>query len=230
MMTSTRTYGQFCGLARALEIVGERWSMLVVRDLVLGPKGFTALQQGLPGIPQSILSARLNDLEEAGVVRRRVLPQLDAGLVYELTEYGSELDHILLDLGFWGARSLEQPKAGDVFTTDAAILALYTMFRPEAADGAHVTFELHHGESVVVHAMVDNGTLKVGNGPHPAADLVFEPLGSAFLDLVNGKVTAAEALGSGRVRIEGESAHLELFTRLFHVTPKPENPGGIALR
>lgn len=228
-MTTTRTYGQFCGLARALEIIGERWSLLVIRDLVLGPKRFTDLQRGLPRIPASILSSRLNELEEAGVIRRRVLPQLDAGLVYELTEYGSELDHILLDLGLWGARSLGYPQADEAFTADIAILSLYTTFQEEAAAGVHITFELRHHDDLIIHAMVENGTLKVGNGPHPAADLVIEPQGPELIDLVNGQLTAAEAMASGKVRIDGEFAHLELFTKLFRIPPKPDLPDGLAM-
>src|SRR3954453_3622910 len=106
MPTSARTYGKFCGLARALEIVGERGWLPVVRDLMLGAKRFNDLQRTLPRIPVSILTSRLNELEEFGVIRRRVLSQLDAGVVYELTEYGSELDQIVLNLGLWGARSL----------------------------------------------------------------------------------------------------------------------------
>ncbi|MCR6483551.1 winged helix-turn-helix transcriptional regulator [Amycolatopsis sp. OK19-0408] len=228
-MTTTRTYGQFCGLARALEIVGERWSMLVLRDLMLGPKRYTDLRLGLPRIPAGILSSRLNELEQAGVIRRRVLPQLDAGLVYELTEYGSELDHILLDLGLWGARSLGYPKEGDVFTDDAAILALYATFQEEAARGVHVTYVLRHSESLIIHAMVDDGALKVSGGDHPAADLVIEPQGPELIDLVNGTLTAAEAMATGRLRIEGEFAHLELFTKLFHIPPKPAEQDGLAL-
>jgi DNA-binding HxlR family transcriptional regulator len=227
-MTTTRTYGQFCGLARALEIVGERWSLLVIRDLVLGPKGYRDLLRGLPRIPASILSSRLNELEQAGVVRRRVLPQLDAGLVYELTEYGSELDHILLDLALWGARSLGYPAEGAVFTTDAAILAMYTTFQEEAAQGVSLTYVLRHSDSLVIHAMVDDGALKVGAGDHPAADLVIQPQGPELIDLINGKLTAAEAMASGRLRIEGEFEHLELFTKLFRIPPKPEPAEGIS--
>ncbi|GHG02028.1 MULTISPECIES: winged helix-turn-helix transcriptional regulator [Amycolatopsis] len=228
-MTTTRTYGQFCGLARALEIIGERWSMLVIRDLILGPKRFTDLQRGLPRIPASILSSRLNELEQGGVVRRRVLPQLDAGLVYELTEYGSELDHILLDLGLWGARSLGYPKGDDVFTTDAAILSLYTTFQEEAARGVHVAYVLRHSDSLIIHAMIDDGTLKVSSGDHPSADIVIEPQGPVLIDLVNGNLTAAEAMASGRVKIEGAFAHLELFTKLFRIPPKPELSDGLTL-
>ncbi|MBE8522968.1 helix-turn-helix transcriptional regulator [Amycolatopsis sp. H6(2020)] len=230
MPTSARTYGQFCGLARALEIVGERWSLLVVRDLMLGPKRFTDLQQTLPRIPVSILTSRLNELEESGVVRRRVLSQLDAGVVYELTEYGCELDHIVLDLALWGARSLTYPRPDEVFTLDTAIISLYTVFQEEAAAGVHVNYELHHlGGEMIVHAMVDDGSLKASSGALPAADLVIEPQGPALIDLLNGNLSAREALDSGKVRITGDPAHLELFTRLFHIPPAPERATGLAL-
>jgi len=227
----TRAYGQFCGLARALEIVGERWSLLVVRDLVLGPKRYDELQAGLPKIPPSILSARLNELESAGVVRRRVRGELDAGVVYELTQYGSELDHVLLDLGLWGARSLQQPAPGDVVTLDSAILSLYTTFRSEQAQGVQVTYEVHYGDRMIVHAMVEDGAVKVGEGRLPGADLVVRTThGSALIDLMSGTHTAAEAVRSGRLLIEGDQADLELFARLFHVPAAPEPPSGIVVR
>ncbi|MBE1502072.1 DNA-binding HxlR family transcriptional regulator [Amycolatopsis lexingtonensis] len=227
MPTSARTYGQFCGLARALEIVGERWSLLVVRDLMLGPKRFTDLQRTLPRIPVSILTSRLNELEESGVVRRRVLSQLDGGIVYELTEYGTELDHIVLDLGLWGSRSLTYPKPDEVFTLDTAIISLYTTFQEEAATGVHVNYELHHPGDMVVHAMVDDGALKASAGALPAADLVIEPQGPALLDLLNGSLSAPDAIASGKVRVEGDPAHLDLFTRLFRVPPAPDRPTGL---
>lgn len=167
---TARTYGQFCGLARALEIIGERWSLLVIRDLVLGPKRFDELQQGLPKIPMSILSTRLNELERHGVVQRRVLSQLDAGVVYELTEYGNDLDQIVLQLGLWGARSLGDPTADDLFTLDSAVLSLYTTFQPDAARGVHCAFEMHYGGEMVVHAVVEDGALtaaRAAPGPGP---------------------------------------------------------------
>ncbi|SEF33382.1 DNA-binding transcriptional regulator, HxlR family [Amycolatopsis pretoriensis] len=229
MPTSARTYGQFCGLARALEIVGERWSLLVIRDLVLGPKRFGDLQRTLPRIPVSILTSRLNELEETGVIRRRVLSQLDAGVVYELTEYGCELDHILLDLGLWGARSLTHPKPDEVFTLDIAIISLYTTFQEEAARGVHVNYELRYPGDMVVHAMIDDGALKVAAGALPAADLVIEPQGPAILDVLNGNLSAQDAISSGKVRVEGDPAHLELFGRLFHIPPAPARPTGLSV-
>ncbi|WP_020670834.1 winged helix-turn-helix transcriptional regulator [Amycolatopsis nigrescens] len=225
---TARTYGQFCGLARALELVGERWSLLVVRDLVLGAKRFTDLQRGLPKIPASILSARLNEMEQAGVIRRRVLPQLDAAVVYELTEYGAELDQIVLQLGLWGARSLGDPGPEDVFTLDSAILSLYTTFRPEAALGVHVNYELHYGD-MIVHALVDDGALKAAEGSYPDADIRIEPKGPVIKKLMTGEISATEAIAGEQVRIEGPAEYLHLFPRLFHVGAAPEASEGLVV-
>jgi DNA-binding HxlR family transcriptional regulator len=227
---STRTYGQFCGIARALEIVGERWSLLIVRDLVLGPKRFTELQTGLPRIPASTLSARLNELEQAGVLRRRLLPQLDAAVVYELTEYGSELDQIVLDLGLWGARSLGRPAQDDVLPLDAAILSLYTTFQSEKAKGIHATYELHYPGGIILHAIVEDGALKVAGGAHSGADAVIEPLAPFIKDLMTGELSAAEATRTGKVRVEGSAEYLELFTELFHIPAAPPVSTGIVVR
>lgn len=224
-----RTYGQICGLARALEIVGERWSMLVVRDLLLGPKRFTDLMRGLPKMPASILSSRLNEMEAAGVVRRRVLPQLDAAVVYELTEYGAELDQVVLQLGLWGARSLK-PGPQDLFTIDSAVLSMYSTFRAEFAVGVHVNFELHYSDEMVVHALVDDGALKAAEGSHTDADIVIRPQEpSAMYGLLTGELSAAEALRAGSVLIEGSPEHLALFTRLFHIGPAPVPAEGLAV-
>ncbi len=224
---TARTYGQFCGLARALEIIGERWSLLVIRDLVLGPKRFTDLQQGLPKMPTSILSSRLNELERHGVIQRRVLPQLDAGVVYELTEYGSDLDQILLQLGLWGARSLNDPAADDIFTLDTAILGMYTTFQPTEAFGIHVAFELRFTDTLTIHAIVEDGSLNVAEGPYPNADIVIEPRGPVLLKLLNGELDPTGAVASGAVAIKGDPAHLELFTRLFHVPSAPVPAEGL---
>ncbi len=152
----SRTYGQFCGLAHALELVGERWALLIVRDLVLGPKRFTDLHRGLRRIPTNILSARLKELEAAGVIRRRLLPRPAAGVAYELTEYGQELEDVVLRLGLWGAKSLRDPLPVDIVTTDSLILALRATFQPEAARELRAGFELRVGE-IVVHARVEHG-------------------------------------------------------------------------
>src|SRR5919109_1991357 len=170
---SSRTYGQYCGLAHALELVGERWAFLVVRDLLLGPKRFTDLRRTLPRIPTNILSARLKELEEMGVVRRRILPRPATGVAYELTEYGRELEDVVLRLGLWGAKSLGEPRPDDVLNVDSLLLALRATFQPEAARGLRASYELRVGD-VVVHARVERGELEVGAGPLPDADLALE--------------------------------------------------------
>src|SRR3954465_4548272 len=130
-----RNYGQFCGVARALDMVGERWALLIVRDLLMGPKRFTDLRRGLPRIPTNVLTARLQELEEAGVVRRRILPRPASSVVYELTEYGGEWGESVLLLGRWGAQSLGERRSDEIVTADSMIMALRTTFHPEAAHG-----------------------------------------------------------------------------------------------
>src|SRR5687767_3855998 len=105
----SKRYDQYCPMAHALSLVGERWSLLIVRELLRGPKRYTDLAAGLPGIGTNILAARLKDLEEAGVVEKRKLPPPAASTVYELTEYGAGLQEPLYALARWGARSLRQP-------------------------------------------------------------------------------------------------------------------------
>lgn len=225
---NTRTYGQVCGLARALELVGERWSLLVVRDLLLGPKRFTDLMRGLPKMPASILSSRLNELETAGVVQRRVLAELDASVVYELTEYGAELDQIVLQLGLWGARSLA-PEEHDLFTLDSAILSMYSTFRPEASLDVHVSYEIRYSDEMVVHVLVEDGALKAAEGSYPDADVVIRPRDAVILSLLTGELSAAEALASGQVEIEGPAELFELLPRLFHIPAAPVPTEGLVV-
>src|SRR5688500_14334398 len=109
---TNRSYGQFCGLARALETVGERWALLLVRDLLAGPRRYSDLRRGLPRIPTNVLAARLRELEDAGVVERQLLPRPETGFVYALTALGQELEPALRALGRWGARTLGDPRPG----------------------------------------------------------------------------------------------------------------------
>ena len=218
MVTTPLRYGQFCGLARAMELVGEPWAMLVVRDLLLGPKSADQLHRPLPRVP-----ARLRELASGGVGRpARGHGEDTAGEVYELTEYGKELDEIVVRFGLWGARSLGEPAEGDMFSLDTAILSLYTMFRQEAAHWLRVTYEVRFG-ATVVHAIVDDGELTVAAGPCPGADLVIEVLGN-IKPMYAGEITAEEALANGLVRVRGDSALLARFTELFVIPTAPVVP------
>lgn len=215
----SRSYDQYCGVAHALELVGERWALLLVRDLIRGPKRFTDLQRGLPRIPSNVLSARLKELEQANVVRRRLLARPESGVVYELTEYGAELEDILLRLGLWGTKSLGEPRPEDTVNVDSLLFGLRATFRPEASRGVRASFELHLGE-IVVHARVDDGALEVAEGPLADADVVIET-DLTLRRLMAAELTLDEALESRRVQIEGDRALLERFVEMFHIPPVP---------
>jgi DNA-binding HxlR family transcriptional regulator/putative sterol carrier protein len=214
-----RTYGQFCGFARAVEVVGERWAFLIIRDLLVGPKRFTDLQRGLPGIPTNILTARLKELEEAGVVRRRLLPRPERGIAYELTPYGLELEDAVFALGRWGAKSLDAPRAGETVTPDSLVMALRTTFKPEAARKSRLKYELRFGD-IVLHARIHDGTVDAAQGPIDNPDLVIET-GPALKSLMTGEITPAQALASGGVRVTGDPKLLDRFAQMFQIESMP---------
>ncbi|MGI9147956.1 MAG: winged helix-turn-helix transcriptional regulator [Chloroflexota bacterium] len=214
-----RTYGQYCGFARALEMVGERWALLIVRDLTVGPRRFTDLRRGLPGVPTNILAARLKELELDGVVRRRLLPRPAGSVVYELTAYGAELEDVVFRLGLWGARSLGQPRPGETVTVDSLIVALRATFRPDAARNLRVKYELRLGE-IVLHARIEDGTLNAGAGPLEAPDLVIDTQ-LALRALMAGEMSPAKAIASGSVHLAGDPSLLERFADVFHIPPAP---------
>src|SRR5919197_3943412 len=169
---TSRTYEQFCGVARALDLVGERWALLLVRDLLLGPKRFTDLRNGLPRIGTNVLAARLQELERAGVVQRRVLPPPAASTVYELTDYGRTLEGPLLALGRWGAMSIGQRQDGQSLRSEWLAVALKAFFRPEAASDLSVTVELRFGDGGTFLAQIGRGSLLIEPASPNGADLV----------------------------------------------------------
>lgn len=209
-----RIYGQYCGFARALELVGERWALMVVRDLLVAPKRFSDLQRGLPGIPTNILAARLKELEGAGVVHRRLLPRPN-GIVYEMTETGEDLLPVVTELGRWGAKRLGQPRNGEIVTVDALVTALRTTFQPEAAKGATLSYEIRMAD-IVLHARIVRGRLTVKPGPVNDADLTIET-GPAFRDLLAGELPPQVARAKGLVNLRGPSELLDRFVELFKI-------------
>ncbi len=215
----TRAYGQFCGLARALEIVGERWAMLIVRDLLVSPKRFTDLHRGFPRIPTNVLAARLKELETARVVRRRLLPRPAGSVIYELTEYGAELEDVVVRLGCWGAKLLDEPRPDEIVTEDSLVMALRSTFHSEAARGLHAGYELHLGP-IVIHARIDDGKLEASAGPLPAPDLIIEA-GPAIRDLMAGAISPSEAIENGTVQLTGNAKLLTRFPKIFRIEPMP---------
>jgi DNA-binding HxlR family transcriptional regulator len=214
-----RGYGQYCGLARAAELVGERWALLIVRDLLVGPRRFTDLRHGLPRIPTNILSERLKELEDNGIARRRVLPRPAAAVVYELTPYGQQLEEVVMQLGLWGAQSLGEPRPDEIITSDSIVMALRSTFRPEPARGLRAGYELRLGD-IVVYARVEDGTLTAGRGSLPDADVVLES-GPAIRSIMAGEVSPAEALENGSVRLSGSPELFAQFAELFQIPQRP---------
>ena len=216
-MTSERSYGQYCGLARALDLVGDRWAALVVRELALGPLRFTDVLAGLPGVSTSVLASRLRRLERGGVVRRRVLPVPAASSVYELTDYGRDLVPVLLALGGWGARSLGARTPDQALRSHWLVLALKALFNPVAADGLELVSEVRLRDGPF-RVAVGEGRIDVARGSDPGAQLVFEADDDALVGLLAGALDLEVARASGAVGlVAGEPADLECFLGLFRL-------------
>jgi DNA-binding HxlR family transcriptional regulator len=200
-VTGLRSYGDPCGIARALDLVGERWALLLVRELLLGPKRFTDLRTGLPDASPNVLSQRLGELEEAGVVRRRKLDPPAGSWVYELTEWGSELRPVVIGLGRWGSRSPARPR-GEL-SPDALMLALETTFVEGAAAGVRASLDVRLGVDRF-RLRVSGKRLAIERGVSPAPDAVIETDGTTLRRVVFSDRTLADAERSGDVRIEGD--------------------------
>ncbi len=214
---SNKTYGQYCGLANALELIGERWALLIIRDLLVGPRRFSDLHAGLPKIPTNILTTRLKELEQSGIVARRALPRPSKSVVYELTPYGLELEDAVKALGLWGAKTLAEPRPEDIITPDSLTMALRTTFCPDAVK-QNLNYELRFGD-LILHAQIQDGQLTVGQGALTAPDLIIYT-GPAFKSLIAGELSPQAALNSGAVNLKGPPELLEHFVELFRI-PAP---------
>lgn len=196
-----KSYDQYCGVARALDLVGERWTLLVVRELYGGPKRYTDLIAGIPGIATDMLAARLKTLEENELVVRRTLPPPAASTVYELTELGHRLEPVLEELGKFGLEILGK-RRNESFRIDWLALPVRTMFRPERASGPPMVVQFE-GAGEAFHARIENGAIQTITGPHDAPDVVFagdvETLARASKD----KSVAEDAVAKGKLKMRG---------------------------
>ena len=166
---AAREYGQYCGVTQALELVGERWALLIVRDLLVGPRRYGELANGLQRIPSNILATRLKELQAAGIIRRGPRSRI---IVYELTPYGRELEPLVLGLSAWGLKALEDPREEQILTPDAMTIALRTAFRPDAAAALPATSYAGGFGGTELLIRVDGRELDFARGTGPA-DLVF---------------------------------------------------------
>ena len=195
-----RSYGQCCGIAQALDVVGERWTLLLVRELLTGPKRFKDLLDGLPGIGTNLLTARLKDLERQGVVRRATLPPPAGTRVYELTELGSELEPVILALCRWGA-SLIGGEHGEGVRPVWAVMALRSTLEP--GEDVRETYEFRvDGETF--HVRVEDGRAEMRSGAAPDPDIVVSGSGETILALSGGRLAPEAALESGAVEVQGD--------------------------
>lgn len=207
-MVSERSYRQYCGVARALDLIGERWALLVVRELALGPKRFTDLRQGLPGVATNVLSLRLRQLERNGIVTRRQLPPPAPAQVYELTEHGRDLVPIMLALGRWGAGTMGPRSAEQALRAEWLAVALMAFFDAEAADGLDATIELDLGGARFT-LRLEGGRLEVTPGAKGPVDLAVTADTELLLEFLSGAPVSINA--------EGDRQLLERLPALFSI-------------
>jgi DNA-binding HxlR family transcriptional regulator len=205
-MTRKR-YDMYCAVARALEVLGERWTLLVVRELLTGPKRYADLQAGLPGIATNMLTERLRSLQDAGAVTQRTLPAPAASAVYELTQRGEALKPVLQTLGMWGLPLLDEPRPTDQFRLPWLMIALDAAYDPTAApdpltvvldiDGERLTIHAH-GSSHEVIVPSDDGHSEAAE-PSAGTRIVVRGNREAFLGWVTGRLSARRAASAGLV-------------------------------
>ena len=209
----SRSYAQYCPVAHALELVGERWALLVVRELLNGPKRYTDLATALPGIGTNILAGRLRDLEQGGVIQKRQLPPPAAANVYELTPYGEELREPLYALARWGLKSLGPPTEKDSLSPGWLLNAV----RATCHAGERVppaSYELHVADDVVT-VRFEGDEPVVEWGPSDGADVAIETDPATLFCIASREQSAKEAIDAGAVRITGKRAEAERFLSLF---------------
>jgi DNA-binding HxlR family transcriptional regulator len=212
-MATTRTYGDGCGIAHALDLVGERWALLVVRELLLGPKRFTDLRDGLPNASPNVLSQRLRDLEQSAIVRRRKLPPPAGAWVYELTEWGHELKPVVISLGTWATRSPTFPHDAPV-GTDSVIIALGTFFDPEVAGDLRAQYELRFGADTFAVRVAD-GEIELERGSVADPEAIVETDADTLSAVIWNDRELTDAVSAGDLEITGDERAVTRFLELF---------------
>lgn len=218
---SRRSYADACGAAHALDLVGERWALLVMRELLLGPKRFSDLRADLPGISANVLTQRLEGLEAAGVLARRRLAPPSSAQVYELTPWGYESEPIFQVLGRWAARSpAHDPRLP--LSAVSLLLSFRTMADPVRIAGLEARIGLRLGREDYV-VTISGGRLEAARGDPAAAELVVAGSPPAIAAAVYGGVPLAALEAEGALSVEGDRALAARFVRLFPLPPKADS-------
>jgi DNA-binding HxlR family transcriptional regulator len=200
-MARTRTQDDGCGIAHASDLLGQRWALIVVRELLLGPKRFTDLRAGIPDISPNVLGQRLRELEESGIVRRRKLAPPAATRVYELTEWGRELEPAVLALGSWASRSPGFP-LGAPMGADSLVLALKTAFQPEKAEELDAGYELRLGD-VPFKIAIRAGRFEAERGEAKDPEAVIRTDPNVVAGIVFRGNRLGKAVEAGDIEFEG---------------------------
>jgi DNA-binding HxlR family transcriptional regulator len=216
-MVGRRRYDEGCAVAHSLDLIGERWALLIVRELLLGPKRFTDLRAGMPGASADVLAQRLREMTDSGVVRRRRLPPPAGSEVYELTEWGADLEPIVTLLGRWGSRSASLDPAVDS-SVDSLVLSLRALFSSHAAQGFSATIGLSLNENRFVVEIAD-GQLHVSRGEAERPTATLDTDRSTLAALLYGGYSLDDAVRAGRAAIGGKTAAVARFLRLFPLPP-----------
>ena len=210
-----RSYNQYCATARALDVVGERWTLLLVRELLTGPKRFGDLQANLPGMGTGLLAARLRMLQDTGLVRPVTLPPPARTAAYALTVVGRDLEPVVLALAGWGMRWAYAERVQDeVFRPGWAVLGMQAMFDPAAAADVSAVYEFRVDDDVF-HTRVHHGTIESVHGPAQRPDVVIETSGDVFAELAAGRITAAEAVRAGSTTVTGDQRAARRLRAMF---------------
>jgi DNA-binding HxlR family transcriptional regulator/putative sterol carrier protein len=209
-----KRYEQYCAVARSLDVLGERWTLLVVRDLLMGPRRYTDLRDALPGIATDLLTARLRTLEEAGYVHRRKLPRPAPVTVYELTGSGRRLGYVVLELARLGIERLGPPAADDDIDTDALVLSLRASFTPDPDGTAEASYELNlDGEPFAVY--VRDGRADTARGQADDASLTMSTSTRTLAQLLCGGTDPDQAIAARELQIAGPRSELDRFLTTF---------------
>ena len=209
-------YSQYCALARAAEIIGERWTLLLLRELLLGPRRFCDLSQRLPGVSSSVLTQRLTHLEERGVVRRRRLPPPAGSTVYEVTDLGAEVAPVLGTLTRWGTHFMQARRSDDLFEPEWLLAALPAFAATGPAPVVTLEARLREGDQTVALRIVGGRDgVHVRPGGQGDADALVDSDAATFMALASGLMSGADAIASGAATVEGDAAVLDTLPSLF---------------
>lgn len=212
-MALKRKYDDSCAVAHGLDLVGERWALLVVRELVLGPKRFTDLRGGIPRASPDVLTQRLRELQDAGVVRRRKLSPPAGAWVYELTDWGQDLEPIIVQLGRWASRSPNM-RYDLPLSVDSLVLSLKALFDPERAAGFTATLALVLDEHRF-HVQVEDAAIALSRAGTERSDVTVTTTAATFAALLDGDRRIADVAAAGDVSVEGDVALVQRFIDVF---------------